>query len=114
MNRLVRCGISLLVPLALSGCDADGAGPEETTISKEAFISTYVALRAVSLLEPNQLPADSDRDRVLEEHGVTQEDLLLFAEVHGGDVDYIETVWNEIEERLEALREDPDSSESNT
>ncbi|MGI9628820.1 MAG: hypothetical protein ACR2QM_18440 [Longimicrobiales bacterium] len=115
MRNVIRVPFAVLLLGFLGGCGGDGAGLEEVTISQETFVSTYVALRAASLREPNQLPTDEDRARILSDHGVTQEDLLFFAEVHGGDVGYIQGVWNEIEERLEALREEePDSSESNT
>ena len=100
------------LPLLLTGCAGDGAGPEEETISRDTFIETYVALREVGLGAPNQIPSVNDRLDVLEEHGVSEQDLLQFVEVRGRNVDYMRDVWNEVETRIEALRTQPDSGDS--
>ena len=95
--------------LACGACQSDGAAPEEDTISKDAFVQAYVALRTVGLRAPNQLLPDEDRTRILLDEGVTEEELFAFAEIHGRDVVYMRDVWNEIEERLAALRVEADS-----
>lgn len=53
--------------------------------------------------------ATAQRARILSEHGVTEEDLLDFAGIHGDDVVFMREVWNEVEARLDAARERPDS-----
>ncbi len=95
------------------GCGGDGASPdaEQGTITREAFIDAYIALRVVGLRAPQQLIAEEDRRRILSERGVTEEDLLTFVEVHGRDLESMQGIWNDVEARLEALRTQSDSSE---
>ena len=81
------------------------------TISQEAFIETYIALRVVGLRAPQQLISQEDRERILSEQGVTEEELLAFVDVHGQDVERMQDIWNEVESRLEELRTRSDSSD---
>jgi hypothetical protein len=64
----------------------------------------------VGLRAPQQLLPEEDRERILSEQGVTQDELFTFIEVHGKEVEYMRDVWNEIEERLNEMRTEPDSS----
>jgi len=80
---------------------AAGCGPEvPETIDREVFVQTYVALRVAELRSPGAVIPDADRDSVLAERGVTEEDLVSFAEVHGGDPVFMEGVWTEIQNRI--------------
>jgi len=95
--------------LLAAGCAEDA--PE--TISRDAFIETYIALRVAELTEPgddDEMISAEARERVLGEQGVTEEDLFGFVEVHGGDVDFMKAVWQEVEKRMEALRNPPDTT----
>lgn len=96
-----------------AGCGGDGSAPvaEEETISQEAFVEAYIALRVVGLRAPQQLIPPEDRQRVLSEQGVTEDELLEFVEVHGQDVERMQDIWNEVERRLEELRTRSDSSD---
>ena len=38
-----------------------------------------------------------------ERHGASEDDLLAFADVHGGDYEYMTSVWAEIQTRLDAV-----------
>lgn len=106
----LRPGVWTLVVAGLLACSSGSAAPEVETVGREAFIEAYVALRTVGLRAPQQLLSEEDRERILSEHGVTQEELFTFIEVHGEEVEYMRDVWNEIEERLNAMRTEPDSS----
>lgn len=103
---------ALTAAWAVASCGNGSAAPEVETIARETFIETYVALRTVGLRSPRQLLPEEDRQRILAEQGVSQEDLFSFIEVHGKNVEYMRDVWNEIEERLNELRESPDSSQA--
>ncbi len=94
--------------VAPAGCEEEEAPVE--TISREAFVETYVALRVAQLRGAfgDPLPAE-DRERVLAGQGVTEEELLTFAEVHGPDVGFMERLWEDVEKRLEEVRNAPDS-----
>ncbi|NNM34413.1 MAG: hypothetical protein HKO53_15150 [Gemmatimonadetes bacterium] len=109
----LRRGTWLAALLVAAACGGDGAAPVagEETISQEAFIEAYIALRVVGLRAPQQLISPEDRLRVLEEQGVTEEQLLEFVEVHGEDLLRMQRIWNEVESRLEELRTRSDSSD---
>ena len=92
--------IAALVAPASCG---QGAGPS-APIDREVFISTYVDLRAAALESDSAVLTDEARADVLDRHGVTAEDLLGFAEVHGRDVEFMREVWNEVEVRMDARR----------
>ena len=69
----------------------------------------YVDLRDAALREPRAEISDSARQAVLERHGVTEEELLRFAEVRGTDLVFMRDVWAEVERRMEARRIPRDS-----
>jgi hypothetical protein len=100
-GRTLR-GSWLLLALAavLWGCGGGGATPASTTISKDKFVTTYVKLReAAATVDSAGL--DSARAAILRQAGVTQKDMLAFADVHGRDVAFMKDVWDEVEHRLE-------------
>jgi hypothetical protein len=80
-------GVALL--LLCAACRGDSGA-----IDRQVFIDTYVDLRTAALANPGAQIRPAQRDSVLTKHGVTEEDLLQFAEVHGRDV------WGAVEARL--------------
>ncbi len=97
----VRWSCVLLASFAwLFGCGGGGSRPEIATISKDKFITTYVALRqAASWLDSASL--DSARIAILHDAGVTRQDMLTFVETHGPDVTYMKEVWDSVEQELD-------------
>jgi len=98
----------LLVALpVLQACGQEDAGPEEgrETISAEAFVDAYVALRLAALRAPREELDLSEKARILEERNLTDEDLLRFVEVHGTDIPFMHDVWQEVDSLLRAARE---------
>jgi len=93
--------LGLTMTVALFGCGGDDDAP---TIDREDFIATYVDLRAEALLNDSRQITDEERTEVLGEHGVTEDDLVAFADVHGRDVTFMRDVWDEVEERLDLMR----------
>lgn len=111
----VVCALALVV--VAGACGEDGWSPfgesaREETISREAFVSTYVDLRLVALRSPDRTIDPSERDRVLRRHGVSREDLLRFVDVHADRVDYMREIWSEVDRRLERARSDPGDTSS--
>lgn len=106
--RVRAAGRLAAAVLLAPGCAADA--PE--TISREAFIETYIALRVAELTGPGDgdMISAEVRERVLGEQGVTEEDLFGFAAVYGGDVDFMKAVWRDVEKRMEKLRNPPDTT----
>jgi hypothetical protein len=84
-----------MVLLASAGCRGS---PD--TIDRQVFVDTYVELRTTALANLTGQIRPDERDSVLARHGVTEEDLLRFAEVHGRDVEFMAEVWAEVETRL--------------
>lgn len=109
MRRTVRratlaiaVSVACLVPVA---CDL-GSGPSDV-IDRETFVATYVDLRRAALTSPDGELDDEARTEVLERHGVTEEDLLDFADAHGRDVDFLRSLWTEVEARMDSLASPP-------
>lgn len=112
MATLAR-GALLALLLALGACGGDAAAPApETGIARETFIATYVDLRAATIRAHTVEIPDQDRAEILARHGVTEDDLLAFAEAHGEDVAYMRRVWDEVEARMDAARVDPGPGDS--
>lgn len=105
----MRCGVhraalAIVVSVAcllLVSCDL-GSGPSDV-IDRETFIATYVDLRRAALTATDGELDDEARTEVLERHGVTEEDLLHFADAHGDDVDFLRSLWTEVEARMDSL-----------
>lgn len=107
--------LSVLLPLVLGSLalvlGACGGEPTEDdvpepTIAREAFVSTYVDLRMAALRNPEAEITAEERDRILEEHGVSSEELLRFVEVLSrDDPRAMQEVWTEVQDRIRQARE---------
>lgn len=95
-----------LVAGALAG--ACGTAPEEVMTWQE-FVDVYVGLRTAELRSPDAVITEARRDSVLVAHGVTEDDLLAFAERYGENVTFMEGVWSAVENRMVELSSRPDS-----
>jgi hypothetical protein len=93
-----------LLVLALAWCGSGagcGGNAPRDAIDRDVFVEAWVDLRIAAMTAPgNELP-EPERARILAEHGVGEEDLLTFAEVHGADIAYMKSVWDDVELRLE-------------
>lgn len=67
---------------------------------RETFIETVVALRSVAVRSTEGEVDPISRARILEERGLTEDDLLDFVEVHGRDVPFMAAVWEEIDNEM--------------
>lgn len=103
----VLCSALVAAGLAVVGGCAAEAPVKEGVIARDVFIDTYVDLRTTALRAPEAELTDEARAEVLTRHGVTEEDLLAFADAWGGDIEYMRDVWDEVEARLDATRLDP-------
>jgi hypothetical protein len=90
------------VPL-LAGC-GDGDEELEGIITREEFVQAYSELRVSALRAEGGEIALEERDRILEELSLTPEDLVDFVEAHGRDMDYMQKVWEEVDDNLETRR----------
>lgn len=100
--RSVACLTAVLLGAACGdGAASAGGAP---TISREAFVEVMVDLRTSPLLDPSGLLPSGEPERILEENGVTAEQMRSFVEVHGGDVPFMAEVWTEIDARVVEAR----------
>ena len=74
-------------------------------ISREAFIEAYVDLRVGALRSPGEEMPLEERDRILADHGLLDQDLLDFVEIRGRDVQFMRRVWEEIDSIITEKRE---------
>ncbi len=84
--------------VALVSCEPSAP---EGLIDRETFVDAYVELRVAALDTDSQRVAASDRDAILDRIGITDDDLLRFVEFHGGDLEFMRDVWNDVELRLD-------------
>ena len=108
-RRSLRAGVraclaSAAVVLA-AGC---GTAPGEV-MTWQQFVDVYVGLRTAELRAADAVITEAKRDSVLAAHGVTEEDLLDFAERYGDNVTFMEGVWSAVENRMVELSSRPDS-----
>jgi len=75
------------------------ATPNEA-IARELFIDAYVDLRVEALQRPSGVLTAEESEPVLRRHGVTNQDLRNFIEVHARDMPYMSDLWSEIERRI--------------
>ena len=97
--RSAALGAALI--LAASAC-SDSSPTAETAIDRETFVATYVDLRLSALGTQTGVITDAERTRVLDKHGVTEDDLVAFADAWGPDPLAMRGVWEEVQRRLRA------------
>lgn len=93
----------LLVGLASAPGCVGPSGEDEATLDRSVFVATYVDLRVAALESEGALDVDRKR-AILSEHGVTEDELVEFAEVHGPDAPFMRDVWNEVGQKLDSVR----------
>jgi len=100
-SRMLRavCAIAL----SLSACRGEEQVPVvEGVIDRETFIEAYVDLRVATIEGSDLALPVEERDSVLAEHGVSADDLTAFVEAYGRYLDYMSSLWSDVEARLEA------------
>ncbi len=110
-----KAALLAVVIAGLVGCGGGGTGGAEggtPALTRERFVAVVVALRKAEIeLQHADSPAAEfavRRDRILAEHGVTEEDLREYVRAHG-EVDLLEETWDTILQRLKYVppRYDP-------
>ena len=95
---VVASAVFILLPSA--ACDP---GTDESLVPRADFVDAYVDLRVSALRREDRTLTDSARAAVLARHGVTEDQLLEFASAHGGDLEFMRDLWNEVEARLDSV-----------
>jgi hypothetical protein len=87
--------------LALASCGGDTSPVASDVIDRETFIATYVDLRLAATEQSDFRVSPEQRAEVLARHGVSGEELIRFADVHGRDLEFMNEVWSEVETRFQ-------------
>ena len=102
-SSLLRLAFGILLSsLACGGSQL--SLPAGDLIEPEDFIEAYVDLRAAALMTEDGQVTEASRSEVLDHHGISEEDLISFAQAYGEDLTFMQEVWNEVELRLENTR----------
>lgn len=91
-----------LALLVLAACGGDPAGARQDTIEPAQFVTAWVELRRATITSESGELTDSLRRQALERAGVTEEQFVAFSDVHGGDLEFMQPVWDSIETRLDS------------
>ncbi len=98
--------VLLLGALSLGSCQAGPGGGtgRSGTIGPDAFVEAIVALRSSELLDTSGFLPEGEAEQILEEQGLVPDDLRRFVEAHGKDVELMAALWNDIERRVNEIR----------
>jgi len=105
--------LSLAVAVALAagtvagswGCSVAGGPEEPEPLVREAFVETYTALRQAAMQSPSGVIAPEDRERILAEQGVSEAELVSFAETHGANAEFMRAIWQEVQDKISGQRD---------
>ena len=98
MKRTVA---AVFLMLGAASCASDTAEPPGDVIDRATFVDAYVDLRLAAVLSPDFRISAEEREEILARHAVRGEDLVRFAEAHGRDLEFMNEVWTEVEQRLQ-------------
>ena len=95
-RRVLGAALALGTLLSLEACGRE----RETTISRERYVDVYVRiLRAAEAARDSSAATDSAR-RILQERGLSEDDLVEFARQYVEEAAVLAEIWGEIETRL--------------
>ena len=105
-GRRAIFALTMLLLVGSAACATEGTvDPDPDLVDRNTFVLVYTDLRVAALSNPRRDITEQDRDAVLQQHGVTSDDLLAFAEYYGPDIAFMRDVWNDIETRLDSIRQ---------
>ena len=84
-----------LSAVACGGSDSNPRAGE--TISRDAFVAAYRQLRVEGIRSPDTEISLLDRDRILADLALTEEDLLTFVDVWGTNGEVMKGIWEEVD-----------------
>ena len=96
--------------LALAACGTGTASNDG--VETDTFVATYVELRLATLRAGVDAIPHADRDQILSDHGVSEDDLLQFVELHGRDPQFMASVWDTIQGLIDEARVIPTAVDS--
>ena len=99
--------LAVVVGVGIGACDAIFPDDGEA-IDRQAFVEAQVELHLAAMEAAPEELSSAERDSILDEVGVTEEQLQAFVTVHGADTLYMAELWDEVDEQvLDALGMEP-------
>jgi hypothetical protein len=90
--------VILLVAVALTAC---GRTAEPTGLDTDRFIDAVVMLRRAAIdLRHDPAAYEAQKEQLLRDAGVTEDELRRYVERHGTDLDHMADVWRTINTRM--------------
>jgi hypothetical protein len=96
-TRYAPFPLVLGVGLLLAGCTGgDPAADRPSTISEDMFVAAMAQLNHARTGTLDGELTNEERARILARHGLEEDDLLTFAEVHGGEIAFMLRILDEV------------------
>jgi hypothetical protein len=93
--------LALVLATALAGAAACSPGRDATGIDTDRFVDVVVELRRAAFeLRGDPATFELRRDSILDDAGVTEDQLRAYVERHGTDLEHMAEVWAAINTRL--------------
>jgi len=107
IRRVLGASLALGTLLSLSGCTSEESG----RLTREEYIEVFVEILLAAEETRDSVAATYATLAILERRGLTEEDLLEFANRYVDDAQGLADIWAEIEERLRAPVEEEEPEE---
>ena len=98
---------------ALALAAACGGGAAGDTIDRDVFVAAYVDLRVAALDTDSARLAAPDREAILARHGVSEDDLTMFAAAHAEELEFMRDVWSDVEAAMDREPASADTADAN-
>jgi len=100
----IRFALFLTLLLGLIACDST---TDEAALTRDDYVTVYVEILRAAGNAPDSVAASDSARRILAKYGLTDEDLMEFAQRHADDPGVLADAWRQIEEQL---RQPPDTT----
>jgi len=99
--------VRFLVPIVMALAVAcGGSGPmgqaDAVTLDRDTYVSVLVDLRVAARDAADAADFARLKQEILERYGTTEEEILRFTDVHGGNVRLMTEIWDTVHARVEA------------
>jgi hypothetical protein len=94
--------------MILGGCGDDRSSEKTSdTIPESTFVAVMAELHHATETALEEELSPELRSEILQRHGVRDQDLLTFADVHGGDVASMLRIWQAVGQHSRAMDAPP-------
>ena len=101
-DRTLQLGVIFAIATMALSC-----GKPDTGLDEDCYIEVMAQLTLAHVRFMETPQEDSARASVLNDFSISGDELLEFAEVHGGDVVMMDRIWEEVRLRVATLENAP-------